>query len=122
MMTTPRKFKSGWYITTKGNPVSFKSFALVSLVLDVTFIISEYKSFLKYSFFTNEDHIFSLFHSKSLYLELSLLMCNIWLKTKYKKCKYWWRLVALTCESVKTFPSCNPTFRSKNQKNFILTL
>lgn len=113
MMTYLIKFKKGWYIITKGNLVLIKSFSLDSLMLNLTFIISESIRFLRYVHFTNKDHIFSFVRSKSLSLEHSLLMCKVSSKTKYKKCKYWWCSVGLTCKSVTFSPSCNFTFRSK---------
>ena len=120
MMTYLRKFKKGWYIITKGNLVLFKSFSLVSLMFNLTFIISEW--FLGHVHFTNKDHILSFVRSKSLSLEHSLLMCKVSSKTKYKKWKYWWCSVGLTCKSVTFFPSCNFTFMSKIGIFLTLTL
>ena len=64
LMISLREFKSGWYFTTKGTPFLLVFFLLVSLILNLTFLISECTRFSGYSLFTNHDLIFSLFSSK----------------------------------------------------------
>ena len=64
--------------TTKGTAVLLLFFLLVSLMLNLTFLISESITFSGCSHFRNRDPIFSLFRSKSLSsLEHKLLMRKV---------------------------------------------
>ena len=75
------EFKYGWYVTIKDTPFLLLFILFVSLMLSLTFLISESNSFSGYLLFTNHDLIFFLFRSKSLSLEHNLLMHKVWLKT-----------------------------------------
>ena len=80
LMISQREFISGWYVITKGTPFLFLSLLLASLILNLTFLISEFISFSGYFLITNHDLIFPLFRSKSLLLEHNVLIRKVLLK------------------------------------------
>ena len=79
-------------------------------MLNLTFRIWESISFSGFSVFTNHHLILSLYCSKSLLLERSLLMRKVCSKNYRTFSVVWW--VDFTCNTI--FPSFNSTLRSRN--------
>ena len=102
----------------------FLLFLLVSPMLNITFLMSEFYHFFQdFIFLRTMTSFFSFLRSKWLSLERNLLMRKIWLKTTERlvwfgwadeKYKYWWWSVGFTRKSVVIVPSFNPTLRSRN--------